>query len=116
MDTGTEFLGKNEFLFKCDQSLLEEKEIIALRKYGNWFEAITTGKLKSKTRMQRQFLSVHKGKIAPSTEPEKIWKAYKNMVKWQKSINAMDAATFGDYRNSYPYLDKKSEYMSRRKG
>jgi hypothetical protein len=42
MDTGKESLGKNEFVFKCDQTLLEKNEVTSLGKYGNWFEAITT--------------------------------------------------------------------------
>jgi len=85
-NTGEEYTNKDEFVFQCDERLLENNTIRALRKYGNRFEAITTGKFKPQTQAQNCFLEVHKGLSVPSTEPEKVWRDYQNLVKWQSKI------------------------------
>lgn len=114
MDTGKKYIKKNEFVFQCDQRLLEKHNIRILKKYGDWFEAITTGKFKPKTQAQKRFLEVQKGLSVPITEPEKTWREYQNFVKWQWKIDSMDYSTLLEYRKSYLLLDKRYEYLSRR--
>ena len=70
LKSNPKYIKKNEFVFQCDQILLENHIIRILKKYGNLFKAITAGKFKPRIQAQKRFLEVHKGLSVPSTEPE----------------------------------------------
>jgi uncharacterized protein YifE (UPF0438 family) len=105
---------EEEFAFQCDSSLLEDDTIKALTHYGNRLRALANGELTPETDAQEQFVRVHRTEEDPFTQPERFWRTYRDAIKWQSYVDAMDEPTLSEYLRSYPYVDEKSEYIHRR--
>jgi uncharacterized protein YifE (UPF0438 family) len=93
---------------------LEDDTIKALTHYGNRLRALANGELTPETDAQEQFVRVHRTEEDPFTQPERFWRTYRDAIKWQSYVDAMDEPTLSEYLRSYPYVDEKSEYIHRR--
>ena len=62
--------------------VLTAEELQTLRKYGCWFQALSTGELGPITQAQVRFVKVAQGKLPPETEHEHIWICVQNLSRF----------------------------------
>lgn len=67
---------KGAFIIDCDIDAFNSEEIKILKKWGYWFEALCTEKLKPFNMMQEHFIRVVKREIEPFSLEEKAWCKY----------------------------------------
>jgi uncharacterized protein YifE (UPF0438 family) len=103
-----------DFTLRCDKSLIADHALEILMNYGGWFEALTAGKIQPIAKAQEHFIEVSRRQAKPSTDPEKIWRMYQNMVAWQSKIDEMDYQALLEYKDSYLNLDERYSYVKRR--
>lgn len=88
---------KSPFTIECDKFIFDEKEISMLSDYGWFFLQLATGIRKPENDLQKQFIEVHKGLIAPSDKYQKLWFKYVTRCEWEKG-NHSDWQSYHDQK------------------
>jgi uncharacterized protein YifE (UPF0438 family) len=76
-------MGK-DFVIECDESVFTDDEIAMLKKDLEFFSKLATGLHKPENDVQKKFVKVNKGLIAPSDEYQKLWFKYITRCEWEK--------------------------------
>lgn len=59
-----------------DEGLFNQEELKELAKYGNWFEAICSGKIPLKTEKLKHFNKAQETGYEPKSRLERLWYRY----------------------------------------
>lgn len=62
--------------------VLTADELLTLRKYGCWFEALSSGKLRPISDAQHRFVEVAKGRLPAESEHEQIWMCVQSLARF----------------------------------
>ncbi|MDD1796445.1 DUF413 domain-containing protein [Enterovibrio sp. ZSDZ42] len=89
-----ELLKKKNYVFKANVKGMSLTELSLVNNFGYWFEALSTGSISPLSELQRQFISVTKGKVSPKTEHEMAWVKYRVLTVLSDVINQINE---GDY-------------------
>lgn len=63
------------------EAALSVAEAEVLRRIGIWLNALATGRLEPRGRLQRHFLWVTKDHVAPKTDIERLWVKYRSLTE-----------------------------------
>jgi len=77
------YLQKRPFEFGCSVDVFPADEIKALVEYGNWLEALATGRIRPATKGQEHFLKVDRDEAAPETVCERAWVRLKGRREYE---------------------------------
>jgi uncharacterized protein YifE (UPF0438 family) len=78
------FLRQRPFLFGCSSTIFPLDEIQALEQFGNWLEALATGKIQPLTPEQEHFLCVDRDVAEPETLSERAWVRLKGRREFER--------------------------------
>lgn len=70
------YLRKTDFIVDVNPDIFSKDELNILKKYGNWFLALTGGDVKPFTDSQKRFIKVVNDEEEPSGKYEKAWWKY----------------------------------------
>ena len=107
---------KGEFNILCSMKIFSEKEIILLRKYGNWFTGLINGDIEPFTKKQIEFIKTFQNSITPNTFEEIAWFKYNGRLKLELenpekfklnyTVKGDDFFSRDDYYKMHPYKKK----------
>jgi uncharacterized protein YifE (UPF0438 family) len=61
-----------------------DEERALLKKYGNFYQSLDSGKIKPTTEAQHHFFSVCRWQAAAETEHEKVWTKHKRLESYEQ--------------------------------
>jgi hypothetical protein len=77
-------LRRRPFEFRCTKSIFPADELQALSEYGNWLEALASGRIQPVTPDQEHFLRVDREEAEPSTVCERAWVRLKGRRQYEQ--------------------------------
>ena len=92
-----EYLERRPFLFGCATEIFPADELDALKEYGNWLEALATGRIQPATPADAHFLKVDREEAEPETVCERAWVRLKGRRDYEREQRAVTAPPPEDY-------------------
>jgi len=70
----------------CDRGVFSDDELFLLEKYGNKLQMLAEDKVRPKTKAQKRFIDVAKGKKEPFSTAEWAWNKYTRRREIEKDM------------------------------
>ena len=77
-------LQRRPFVFGCSTEIFPLEELQALSDYGNWLEALASGRIQPVTAEHRRFLRVDREEVDPETACERAWVRLKGRREFER--------------------------------
>ena len=92
---------QREFHFRCDPRLFSDQEHELITRWGHWYDARSTGRIRAITPAQEAFIAAVNGAAPPNEEHAAAWWRYCNRLAIEEahgtamhSSHQIDADTF----------------------
>jgi uncharacterized protein YifE (UPF0438 family) len=98
------YLAKQDYPLECSEEIFTNEELIFLKRYGFWIEALVNGIILPITDDQKRLMDAHIAKIEPINLQERVWRRLIERRMWEK-----------DERESphYKVVDESEQWFSR---